>query len=352
MEQHEEAWILTDGNAGNLRQARALAAALGLTPKEWTLQARKPWRWLAPRWLPFARHAFGPEFMQALKQPPRLAIGCGRQAALATRLARRGGAKAVQILHPRIRTKHWDLVITPEHDQLVGRNVITMVGSLNPVDDAWLEAGRQAFPHFGDFPRPRAALLIGGPTENAPYHLGLLHTWIEDVMHRLTKCQGSVLATTSRRTPPTIGPAVRFRMERRVNGMAWCAGDAEPNPYAGILGWADVIFCTPDSVNMLSEAAATRCPVVVMGAPVTNGRLRRFLSRLIMGGRAYNGLKPEIQDTHEPLRETARVAAEVRARLQLPEAAPSPRDPAGHPAGAPAGDRGDASEGDSGTVAG
>ena len=49
-------WLLTDGNAGNLRQAEALAAALGMEATCLpALEPRAPWRWLAPRRLPGAR---------------------------------------------------------------------------------------------------------------------------------------------------------------------------------------------------------------------------------------------------------------------------------------------------------
>ncbi|HEY0505058.1 MAG TPA: ELM1/GtrOC1 family putative glycosyltransferase, partial [Lysobacter sp.] len=92
-------WALTDGHAGNVRQAEALAAALDDPFRACTLSPRAPWRWLAPRRLPGARRAFGDDFARG--PVPALAIGCGRQAALATRLLRERGVKAVQILDPR-----------------------------------------------------------------------------------------------------------------------------------------------------------------------------------------------------------------------------------------------------------
>src|SRR5690606_16433638 len=46
-------WVLTDGHAGNLRQAEALARALHCTtPHAPGLFPTAPWRWLAPRLLP------------------------------------------------------------------------------------------------------------------------------------------------------------------------------------------------------------------------------------------------------------------------------------------------------------
>ena len=91
------AWTVSDGRAGNARQVRALAAAMGLAPRDWTLEARAPWRWCAPRRLPGALHAFGDAFAEATMQaPPGIVLGCGRQAALATRVLRTRGARAVR----------------------------------------------------------------------------------------------------------------------------------------------------------------------------------------------------------------------------------------------------------------
>src|SRR5690606_28260670 len=115
---------LSDGRAGNARQAGALAdgvaAQTGATVTMSTLATRWPWRWQSPRRLPGSARAFGGAFAQTLDTPPRLAIGCGRQAALATRLLRARGTKVVQILDPRIDPSHWDLVVAPMHDALAG----------------------------------------------------------------------------------------------------------------------------------------------------------------------------------------------------------------------------------------
>ncbi|MGJ4731225.1 nucleoside-diphosphate sugar epimerase, partial [Luteimonas sp. SDU101] len=42
-------WALSDGRAGNARQAEALAAALGGPTRALQLAPRAPWRWAAPR---------------------------------------------------------------------------------------------------------------------------------------------------------------------------------------------------------------------------------------------------------------------------------------------------------------
>lgn len=310
------AWTLSDGHAGNVRQAHALAAALGVTGRDWQLAARAPWRWSAPRRLPLAARAFGADFAGALRHPPALAIGCGRQAALATRLLRGAGARAVQILDPRIATRHWDLVIAPEHDGLRGDNVITVLGSLNPVDDLWLAAARGDFPAIGQLPRPLTSVLVGGASAHAAFDEATVDALAASLASALHRDGGSLLVTRSRRTPATAVARLRSLLGA-LPGLFWGGAEDGPNPYAGLLGWADRIVCTADSVNMLSEACASNVPVFVSGADQLSGRPRRFVDALVARRRVRpfdEALEPFAAT---PLRETARVAALVRARLQL-----------------------------------
>nr|WP_223266862.1 mitochondrial fission ELM1 family protein [Luteimonas gilva] len=306
-------WAISDGHAGNRRQALALAAAIDRGPvQEHALRTRAPWRWVAPRRWPGSAQAFGDAFANA--SAPALAIGCGRQAALATRLLRERGAKAVQILDPRLDPAHWDLVIAPEHDGLRGANVITLLGSLNPVDDAWLAQARDRFAAFAELPRPRTALLLGGDSAHARFGAMAFEVLASKLEAALARDGGSVLITTSRRTPAELRAALRHRYDE-TPGVVWRGPDDGENPYPGLLAWADRIVCSPDSVNMISEACATSAPVFVFDPARVTGRPRRFLDALLQRGR-IRAMDAELAPfAAEPLRETARVADELRARL-------------------------------------
>src|SRR5690606_14636048 len=312
----EQAWILSDGNAGNVRQAQSLAAALHLSPLEWPLRSRAPWRWFAPRRLPGAEGAFDDGFRAALGAPPGLAIGCGRQAALATRLLRARGAKVVQVLEPRLSPAHWDIVVAPEHDRLAGANVVTLLGSLHPVDDAWLARARDAFPRLGTLPGPRTTLLVGGPTPAARFGATALEGWFDTVAAAVAGEGGSLMLSASRRTPAALRERIRVRCAQ-AGASCWLDDGDGPNPYPGMLAWADRIVCTPDSVNMLSEACATTAPVFVADPHCVRGRIGGFLDALAGAGRVRALQGPLDAFAVRPLRETARVAAEVRQRLAL-----------------------------------
>lgn len=310
----QSAWVISDGAAGNERQALALAAALDVSARVLMLPLRAPWAWFAPHRLPGGRLALAPRDRAMFEPPwPDVAIGCGRAAALLTRLLRTlsdGACYSVQILDPRINPRHWDAVIVPRHDRLDGPNVLTTLGSLNPVDDLWLASGREAFPDFATLPRPRIALLLGGPRRGIEFSDALaqqLVAMVQEVAHG-----GSVLATVSRRTPPAFAASVHDALAS-LPGVFW-NGDGV-NPYPGMLGWADRIIATPDSVNMLSEACATGVPVHTVAASPLPDKLARFHAALRERGLLAEPGTPRADVP--PLRETQVVATELRKRMAI-----------------------------------
>lgn len=319
MSVYPQIWTVTDGHAGNRRQAEALAAALSPQPTpDRVVSPSTLARVLAPRRFFGAATQLGDAFADALQGPvPGLAIGCGRQAALATRLLRERGSQAVQILDPRLDTRHWDLVVAPEHDRLHGDNVLTLVGSLNPVDDHWLQQARDHFAAFAALPSPRVAILLGGSTRHARQDDAAVIAWVQQVDAMVREQGGSVLLTGSRRTSAAARPALRAHFKGNA-GVLWLDADDGDNPYPGLLGWADRIVCSADSVNMVSEACATHAPVFVHAPERVEGRPRRFLESLLACAR----IRPLGTDLSPfavtPLRETERIAADVAARLRLP----------------------------------
>jgi mitochondrial fission protein ELM1 len=318
MPSRESCWVLTDGAAGNRRQALALAEALTPSIREVVVGLRPPWSWLAPRNLPGARLALGGDEDSLLPPWPKIAIGCGRQAAWATRQIRRwsgGACLTVQILDPRIDPGHWDLVVAPRHDDLRGDNVLTPLGSLHPIDDAWLADGRDALAQFAMLPGPRLGVLIGGERRGTPFDAAATDAFLAAVRARHARDGGSILVAASRRTPAASLPRIREAFAG-LSGVVWTGSADGANPYPGILGWADRLVVTPDSVNMLSEACATGRPVHTFLSADLPAKLERFHAELRSAG-LLHPIDASTPDRQMPLRETATIAAEVRRHLGL-----------------------------------
>ncbi|HEY8683303.1 MAG TPA: mitochondrial fission ELM1 family protein [Rhodanobacter sp.] len=312
-----ECWAITDAATGNQRQALALAEYLQMPVRHLVLEPQAPWSWLAPRLmlgaqlaLPFAqRRLFSPPW-------PAVAIGCGRAAALFTRMLRRlseGRCHTVQILDPRIDPAHWDTVIAPRHDLVSGDNVLQPLGSLNSVDDAWLADGRESCPSFIELPQPRVGVLLGGPRKGIALDADYARQLAARLLERQQREGGSLLVLGSRRTPPALIEVFRHALHG-VPGLLWAGHDDGRNPFPGVLGWADRLVVTPDSVNMLSEACAVGCPVhtfVSASLPVKIGRFHRALRD---AGQLHD-LDVVSALPVAPLRESAAIAGELRKRI-------------------------------------
>ena len=308
-------WVISDGAAGNERQARALADAMQLAAQVVRVRAYPPWRWFAPR-LALASHlGFPSELRRALHAPwPALAIGCGRQAALLTRGLRewsQGATFALQILDPRIPTSHFDAVVAPRHDALQAANVIQTIGALNPVDDAWLAAAALEFPALAQLPHPRTALLVGGPRRG----LALGTAWLDALIARIEGWRerdgGSLLIATSRRTPADWHERLR-RAFRNGCTCFWGGPEDGANPYPSYLALADRLVVTPDSVNMLSEACAVGVPVVSELPARAPAKLAAFHAELRSLGWLHDGnVDFSTLRQPQPLREIAAVASKV-----------------------------------------
>jgi len=316
---------ISDGRPGNARQAEALAEAL-LPGRVDVIDvdARAPWRWASPRHLPGSEAAFGSEMAKILQQPPSLAVGCGRQAALVTRLLRAAGSRVVQILDPRIAHRYWDWLVIPEHDGVDGANVIQVSGSLNPVDDTWLAAARAQFAWFDTFPGPRLTVLVGGDSRHGRLPASVGQSVLDTMTRWHQDTGGSVLVTTSRRTPAPLTAALVQQMQT-LPGLCWTGPANGVNPYPGLLACADQIVCTADSVNLLSEACATRAPVCVAGIEAASGGPGKFARSLLSGGRVQTTLSAP--SAMMPLRETARIAAILRERISAPASPALPLRP-------------------------
>ncbi|MBX3701397.1 MAG: mitochondrial fission ELM1 family protein [Dokdonella sp.] len=310
-------WAISDGAAGNERQALALAQALGLTPRVIRLRLHQPWAALAPRLLAGAAWALRDADDAALAPPwPALAIGCGRRAALATRALRRwsaGRCWCVQILDPRIDSAAFDLVIAPAHDRLAGGNVIASIGALNPVDADWLAAGRNRFAALGTLPGPRTAVLVGGSTRAQRLDQTYFDALLERLQAQHASHGGSFMFSVSRRTPTAVAHWLRQR-RATLPGMFWSGPADGDNPYAGLLGWADRIVVTPDSVNMISEACATGRPVHTFAPRPLGGKLAAFHAALRASGHLRELGDPAPPVLPPPLAETREIGAIVRER--------------------------------------
>jgi hypothetical protein len=99
--------------------------------------------------------------------------------------------------------------------------------------------------------------------------------------------------------------------------MAFIWDGSGDNPYFAMLGLADAIIVTADSVNMVSEAAATGKPVHVVPLDGGSAKFTRFHRAMAEAGitRPFRGAIESW--SYRPPDEAGRAGALIRDRLAL-----------------------------------
>ena len=311
----DQCWVIHDGAAGNRRQAIALAEALGWDFEEKPSTPDALSKCFAPRLVPFIKQPYGKAFSEATQNPPAYVIGCGRQAALATRLLKQAGSFAIQILNPRLPSHHWDVVIAPTHDLVSGSNVIGTVGSLHDVNSSSLELWRRKVSALTSLKSPRTLVLIGGPSRMALFNEGLIEVMFSKLEYELATQGGSLIICGSRRTPKDIAEKIRGRFSDS-NFPVWFDESDGENIYHSALANADRIVLTPDSVNMISEACATELPVFIAQPERATGRMKIFLDHLLKIGRVKAQHKEMLPFSITPLNTMPDVLEQLKRFIQ------------------------------------
>lgn len=378
-------WVLPSWRAGDGSQALALAEALG-----WPFEVKRFRRnaielLLAP---PFAASVAGlsREDRAALGPPwPDLVISSGRENEPVARWIkdRSGGrTRLVHVGRPWGRVAAYDLVVASLQYRLPPLpNVLQNATPLHRVSRERLDAEARAWAErLAHLPRPYIAVLVGGSSGPYAFTRRTGERLAAAASALAARLGGSLLVTTSARTPEAAAealaegltcPHVLFRWQR----------DRPDNPYFAFLGLADEVIVTADSMSMIAEACATGKPVHLfdlgtgwssmrapLGLPdeaaaVAKPRLRDWLRDFKLSARLYRWalrwaparVTRDIRLVHRhlvetgravwlgekrppvmtlPLDDVARATARVRALLGVPpRRSAEPREPAASPAG-------------------
>lgn len=310
-------WTITDEFPGMQSQVIGLAEAVGLPIVHKTCRRRWPWGWLSLPW--------GNPLKQLTPQSdpltppwPDLVITCGRRSApLALAIKKQNPQKTfcVHIQNPLFSLDQFDLIVAPQHDHLQGPNVISTKGALHKVTQKKLETGVKTHsPLFKNLPRPYSTVLLGGNTNRYAMPLKAMEALIQTILTLREVTKGSILVTPSFRTPYRDVLTKALQNEPHI----FLAEIEKENPYFAMLGLADFMFVTDDSVNMVCEACFTGKPLYIL--PLLdhgNTKPKKFIKELIHDGivRPFDG-KIEAW-TYIPFNDTEKIADLVREKMQL-----------------------------------
>ena len=323
-------WVISDGRAGIENQALGLADSVAqMTPlnvQRKRIVVREPWRSLPPWLWGDAIEKLGVE-SDALSAPwPDIIIATGRVSIPVSLEIKKRNRQTyiVQTQDPRFAHDVFDLIVPPIHDGLKGANVFPILGAPNRVTASTIASEASKLEETMDDLEGRVtAVLVGGPNKAFSMDEKWALGFAESI---LASEDADLLLTFSRRTPERVVEILTSALKDKAKLIYDPKSDkTDFNPYPGILGLADAVIVTCDSVNMITEVASTGRSLYVADLPVSDqaraAKFNRFLASVEAAG-ASRKWEGEIDVwPYTPLNETARAAEEIVRRWALRRAA-------------------------------
>ena len=294
-------WVLKDHKPGHTTQSEGLAEELGWPCERFDLEFNFLQE-LPNAWTRGTRRTLKPASAARLCEPwPDLVIAAGRRTApIASWIRKQSSGRTRTVQMGRIGAFErdvFDLAIAPAYacSYPDPRRIDTAAPPTRVSPAALERAAMQWGPEFASAPVPRLALLVGGKDPAHEFRASQARRMGEAVAELVIREGGSVLATTSRRTPRRVANVLEKSLgEACAHFHHWEPSSSRSrNPYMGYLALADALVVTGESASMLAEACATGKPVYIYplnerspGPKTWALRAERWLADLVTA-RAY-----------------------------------------------------------------
>ncbi|MCC6759229.1 MAG: mitochondrial fission ELM1 family protein [Candidatus Omnitrophica bacterium] len=316
--------IVTDGKAGHLRQAEAIASLLktafaerGVTANLPIVKAEFKNKSLS-RFCSVASVAANlfshrgrqgllrsclteDSYVQMMSIKPDFIISCGSSVAPVNfLLSQEYQSKSAVILKPGILSfRRFDLVVLPRHDMKRKRwpsNVVVTHGAPNLITPQYLAEQTSGllkrFSHLKSGDNFKIGVLLGGDTPEFVLSEQRVRILVHQLMETAEEAQADILLTTSRRTSARVENLLMRELKKyaRCKFLVLANRENVPEAVGGILGLADVVVVSGDSISMVSEAVSSGKKVAAFfvddrsGTPFEQTKHGRFLERLTNDG--------------------------------------------------------------------
>ncbi len=313
-------WAISDDRPGNRTQTLGVAEKLGLEYEEKNISYNK--RANLPNSLLGASLLGVDKAGSSTIAPPwpDVVIAAGRRLIPLMRHIKKRNPKCFScyLMHPQSSLTQFDLLAIPQHDEPPpADNIIATLGTPHRLTPQLLaEEAANWQDKFSHLPEPRIALLMGGDSPGGRF---ADDDWYQLAYHSsklAERAGGSLLVTTSRRTSARAVNIVRLALTEPHLLHHW--QPQGENPYLAMLGSADAIIVTGESMSMCSEACASGKPVFIYSSQTSSSEKHKLLhEELYAHGYARPLDASSDPDWNPPaaLDEAARIATAIRERL-------------------------------------
>ena len=304
--------ILTEGMHGMISQAEGLAKALDLNFFHEKIELSSFWKFIPPRFTPIKKFVFKNE----IEEDFDVIISCGRKSVIPSIFIKKNSKKKVFNIHiqdPKVSLDNFDVVVVPQHDSLIGNNVISTKGAIHYLNTQEINENKNYLSNKIKSEKEIIALILGGPNNYYKYTKRNIENIFLKINENFIKNNFQLIVIPSIRTPKDI---IKFANEYYGKDHL-VINEVDKRAYLSALGLSKFIVVTCDSSSMISETAITGKPIYVAGIPASKDdyRFRKFIS-LFKELNIIRVLDSKIENwEYENLDETNRVAKEIKNKF-------------------------------------
>ena len=307
-----KALLLTEGMHGMISQVEGLAKALDLDFIHEKIELNNFWKLLPPKITPVQNFVF----KNKIDQDFNVLISCGRKSVIPSVYLKNKYKDKIINIHiqdPKVSLNNFDFVVVPEHDGLIGKNVLTSKGAIHYLTNHELEQNESYLKSRVDNQKKIVTLIIGGPNKYYSYGDQIIDKVFEKIENCFIKKNYQAIIIPSMRTPKNIIQKAQNYFDKNQIVIP----DIDKKAYLSSLKLADHIVVTCDSTSMISEAAITGNPIYVVPMPTikNNQRFKEFFN-LFKSLNIIKNLETSVESwDYKKLDETNRISSYIKDKI-------------------------------------
>ena len=304
--------LLTEGLHGMISQVEGLAKALDLDYSHEKIELNNPWILIPPLLTPVKQFVF----KNQISKDYDVIISCGRKSVIPSIFLKKNSNKKIINIHiqnPKVSLKNFDFVVIPDHDSIVGSNVLISKGAIHYLTVDEIDKAENYLQNKIQKDKDVITLILGGPTNYYNYSNENIIQIFSKIKKKMIEKNLQLIVVPSNRTPEQI---IQFAKEY-FNNNRLVIESVDKQAYLSSLSLGKYIIVTCDSSSMISEAALTGKPVYVAMIPAV-GNDKRFqkFRNLLENMNIIRKFDEELETwSYEKLDETNRIANQIKEKL-------------------------------------
>jgi len=304
--------ILTEGMHGMISQAEGLAKVLDLDFIHEKIELSTFWKLLPPKIAPVGNFVFKNKFEDDFN----IVISCGRKSVIPSIYLKKKFKNKIINIHiqdPKVSLNNFDFIVVPEHDGLIGKNVLTTKGAIHYLTNDELVQNESYLKSKIDNQKKIVSFIIGGPNKYYNYSEKIIDEIFLKIKKNFIEKNYQAIIIPSMRTPRNIIQ----KAQNYFDNNQIIIPNVDKKAYLSSLKLADHIVVTCDSTSMISEAALTGKPIYIAQMPTikSNQRFKEFFN-LFESLNIVKNLDSSVENwNYKKLDETSRISSYIKDKI-------------------------------------